>query len=308
MKFPSNKKLQVLFYMFFSLGILTFILAIGLTIIMIDVSDEDERAQNEYKKIEATYGYQGNKITLSRTIKAEDGNDDNEIKNIFKNNTEYIIKLDSKANSRINLTFKDPVYIKDLTIYERIPRKSGDKSRPKKILIRMNGISYEFFSDWIEYEVPGNKMVHKISFREKPGFYSIFVIKYLSINIEPEKNNNSEPSQFVINRIKINYSKKPYLEPTMSVDEIKKRYVRGRKKWNISSAVRFHTIRQLDIEDLLIYEALLNLSYYSINGDKEAEELLLNYSPTGAIHGEYVSAIQEWYEKTKIYNSKENIN
>ncbi len=300
MTFPKNKILQTLLYIFSGIGIITFITAIVITAVIITDKNKDEN--NESTKIESSYEYKGNRINFSQLTY----NKNNKIPNIFLDESQNIVTLEPETNYSLNLTFRDPVYISNIILYEKENKESLKMNRPKKIILRMNGNENEFFGDWIEYIIPENKMIHGISFREKPGFYSIFLIKHLSINIENGDHEEKEQYKFIINQIVINYESKPNLNPTMTVNQINNLYVNGKKEWNISSSVRFHTIRQLNVEELLNYEALLNLSYYSLLGDKEAEKMLFNYFPTGAHQGEFSSAIKAWFEMTKNYNLKEN--
>jgi hypothetical protein len=282
-----------------TLGVITSIILIiiGLTIVFQKTGSESKQANYEIN-------YKGNRITYSELI-PENGKaaGKDRIAKLFGNDPENEFLLDSTANDSIHVSFEQPVYISKLILHENVNSSRAITERPEYIHLRMGGNESDFISDWIDYPMQNNNTSHVISFRDPQGFCSIFRAKVLTIDIQPENIESSRHVKLALNRIEIIFDNQPFLKPTITLDEIKQRYVRGRKEWNINTAVKFRTLRQIDIEEQLSYELMLNLSYYALLGNREAETLLMSYSPSGAHDGEYASGIRSWYELTEKYNS-----
>jgi hypothetical protein len=125
-------------------------------------------------------------------------------------------------------------------------------------------------------------------------YLSLLRIQSIRIGIwEKEGSQGIDEKKIIINEMKFVFfdSNKPNFKPTMSVNYIEKEYVQGKTSWYIESEEKER-------------EVLSNLIYYSLFGNEYAKKLFYSYQHEDVANSEYISYLQEWFEKTLDTNNK----
>lgn len=196
----------------------------------------------------------------------------------------------------LKFNFSEPIYIEQIELH--IDQQKTDKNyRPSTLRIEISPDDNSVPCDAIIYEVNYNKNIQQIDFKNSQ-FANIMRFRNLTIDIVKENGNTVDfGKKIFIKNINFKFSDKPLFRPSMTVKEIKKKYLKNidnNKSWEFA----FSTPLKPD-EEILEIEIMRNLIYYALNGDAIAEKLFLSYNPSQADLGEIHATLIEWYEMTK---------
>jgi len=196
--------------------------------------------------------------------------------------------LDGKT---LLLDFIRPVYIREVIITIDLSQ-DNQNSYSNEVLFDIYADTDGLPCDGFNYIISGKEESHRILFKSAE-FATILKFKMLGINFR---------RTIYIKELKIVYSNIPLFIPTMDVEDMQKRYIKSKgnedKEWEFS----FGDLRDGEVEKLEL-KILQNLVHKALLGDKNAENLFLNFSPTSADKGEYISCIHDWYLSCKNNNT-----
>ena len=203
------------------------------------------------------------------------------------------------CTTEITFIFSEPVYIKEMVVANGYPAKDGSyRNAAKEIAISTYGdeqISEPIFGDHFKYTLEKTGKEQQIPFSN--GLYSsILRTKALTLDIL-NCYQSSTQDKVGFREIGFKFMDKPAFNATMTINEIKRRFVKGKKRWYI------------DFPDpanppIIIDTIRANLVYEALKGNKEAESLLNSYIPKGSFSGEEHSYFLRWFETTKAQNAK----
>ena len=221
------------------------------------------------------------------------------IPDLFIENNNNTCLLEANSGDIIEFTLSKPVYIAKMIL----KLSNNEFNKKKKIVksLRITGAEKYSIPEDFYYTINTESDTQIIEFSNRQMFFNIFRVEKITLSFDSELSKDSEI--LPIKSIELIFKNNPDYVPTMPLDEIKSRYVKNRKTWDISSVARYHTIKQMDVEDKLQYLVLLDLSYYALT-NKEAESILFSYSPTGAHTGEFRSSVISWFEMNKKATTK----
>jgi hypothetical protein len=96
--------------------------------------------------------------------------------------------------------------------------------------------------------------------------------------------------------MKVLYTDKPVFIPTMTLEEIEQKYVKGRSRWKFDDWVDDdRSEANHHIEETV----MMNLMYFGLGGDETAERMFKAFYPEGTTTSEWSSFLRSWYDQTK---------
>ncbi len=220
------------------------------------------------------------------------------LSNLFDSKMETFWFLQAGYGGEIKFVFQKPIYINKIKIIV----KTHDTYQIKgKYTISKSKISLNFykdentvFLDGFDYNLSNgiNQIVVSSNL-----LCSLLKSKVFTISIEDTLAQDCEG--IFINEIEIFTKERPFFKSTLTVDQIIKRYnIKPNEKWIIfTTENKYSNYSNLNKFDTEEKEVINNLVYAMLNGNQLAKKILYNYSPEGAVDGEYISFILEWYEE-----------
>ena len=226
-----------------------------------------------------------------------------EVSTFFDNNLESGSYLKAGNGYDLKCNFSEPVYIKEIELYIDIfhDKQSDEKYRPTNLRIEISQDDNFISCDAVIYKIDYNKNLQKINFKNLK-FANILRFRNLTIDIVKENGSSVDSGKKIfIKEIKFLYSDKPQFKPSMTVKDIKSRYVRNidKESWEFP----FSDPPKPE-EEFLEIEVMRNLIFYALTGDVISEKLFMSYKPSHADAGEIHDALITWYEMTKEWNRK----
>lgn len=253
---------------------------------VVDLSEKDnfKIGNNNIKILAETkiFSFDKNKIKLS---------------NLFDSKEETYWFLQAGYKGEISFIFQNPIYI-----YKIIIEVNNLKTTNLKYNISKGKLSFKFykdedtvFADGFQYDI-SDKKINEI-FIPNNKICSILKTKMLTVFIDDTLAKDCEG--IFINEIKLFFSKDPFFKPTLPVNTIIKKYhIKTNEKWKICG----NNVLYLNKEEQFLKEqeeVINNLVYSALKGNKTAEKILYDYSPSDVSDNEWISFVLEWYEDMK---------
>lgn len=261
--------------------------------LLISCVNEEDSSEYEYSNL----SYKGRDIAVSAPSPQQGvGLTDFSISNLFDENPETVWSPLLNCQTEIQFVFSEPVYIADITVLNGFASTEDqyNKNNRAKTVVVSTYKDEEFnptFGDYFSHTLSDVPTPEVISFMNG-GLSSVLRTKTLSLEVV-DCYEASADAKIGLREISINFSNEPLFKPTMTVEEIRSKFVSDERKWYIAQDNNYE----------LIDEVMANLMYEGLKGNEGAETLFYNYSPTGAHSGEIHSYLVEWYELTKKYRA-----
>jgi hypothetical protein len=104
--------------------------------------------------------------------------------------------------------------------------------------------------------------------------------------------------------LQVIYSGRPVGKPSLTLQEIESKYVKGRKNWRFDGWF-VGDKDPLETEHLKVEgEVLRSLMALGLQGNKRAEELFYDYQLQGSAGGEWLSGLHAWYRQSKTQSER----
>jgi hypothetical protein len=260
-----------------------------------DVVDGEKRTSKDTY----TLNYKGINITVKSDSKQKI--DGKTISNLFDENPDTAWSPDdSRCEAELTFVFQKPVYITEMRVLNGFSPETNAfnaNKRVKNALISTHKdeeVYDPIFGDSFFYTFSDQATVQSIPFA-KSDYSTILRTKTLIFEIK-DCYEASGQAKVGIRDVDFIFADKPTFTPSMSLREIKQKYINNENSWYIES-------KDPAKPDPIIDKVRANLIYAALRGNKAAENYLYNYSPPGAMSGEIQSYFIEWYNFTKKENA-----
>lgn len=215
--------------------------------------------------------------------------------NLFDNldNTQWILSQ-SDYESPVRFIFSEPVYIKSVNIDCDVLRINGDEK-----------LRFEIYKDEISppqdsvlYQIDKKKNKQSVFFKNS-RYADIMRVKVLTIDLVQSNGQSIDiGKKLPLYALDFEFSKLPYFQSTLSLSEIKKKYIKKTKNgWELPFVYPFKPE-----EEVIELQVQKNLIYHALMGNKEAEEIFKSYYPSQADLSECHSGLLDWYMMTNKLN------
>jgi len=242
-------------------------------------------------------GIEVNRKNMPKIIKYIEGEGVNykkvEVENIFNNDLNSRIILRSIQGRDIKIVFNKPIYVKEIKIsLDFLHNEKDTDVLDKKLRVELYSDENEIFGDFYTKNIDFTKK-YQIIVNNDFTYATLLKSKVIVIEIVNDEENEDNGKQVKINNIYIITHDKIDYKPTMTFENIKKKffiYSNKEKRLVLKNPDIFYEENESEVKDLI---------YYALTNNKDVEQLFIDNPPKMTDLSEWHSALVNWYILTK---------
>lgn len=217
----------------------------------------------------------------------------------------------SNVDEFLKITFSNFVYVKEFKFTFRVGKQLQTRKLFLNFLTPQDPDNDYFSGDDLEFGL--SESVTTVVIPGDKAFFGVLRTKYVELALKDEKSNSFDRDNplpggsIYLTGLQVTFSDKPVFVPSLTLQEIESKYIRGRKEWEFDKWVDDGKKPDAALNKAryqIESSVMKNLIYLGLRGNMTAESDFMAYHPQESDMSEMGSMLQSWYDATKTENRR----